>query len=444
MSNQNTTPPTATPNAPTPNAPVATGKTSRSWSGQGENTLTFFEPRSAGTGIEVGGGISVGQRSIRRILAMAALAPTGSTDPVDRALLAAAHVDLRGRTVQTVEAKNFSPATPERHYSIARAPHFEYSKGQFADMIILRGDLDAVMNATQPSRETRTILRMNAQAAGARGYRSLTIATARLNPDGTREPFQIEGFINVRPAGTGAASEEDTNVRPEHFMRLSLWSPLLRTLHWVNVFLIFILSLTGYYIMDPFFGPSFFAGVDTGYLMGWMRLIHFTAGFTWLAVGAVRVVLAFTSKDRYMRWATFWPLKSKQDLIYLKEVLLHYLFLRKEGPLFVAHNPMQQLTYTALYAVGFFQMLTGLSLYSLYHQTNPVWEFLALPCHWLGVPAIRLIHVMIMFFFWAFVIAHIYLAFRADSIERHGGISSMISGGVWLRKGSKPVDAPEM
>ena len=45
---------------------------------------------------------------------------------------------------------------------------------------------------------------------------------------------------------------------------------------------------------------------------------------------------------------------------------------------------------------------------------------------------------------WAFVIAHVYLAIRADSIERHGGVSSMVNGGVWLRRGAKPEDAPEV
>jgi Ni,Fe-hydrogenase I cytochrome b subunit len=46
--------------------------------------------------------------------------------------------------------------------------------------------------------------------------------------------------------------------------------------------------------------------------------------------------------------------------------------------------------------------------------------------------------------FWAFLMLHIYLAVRADTIERHGGLSAMISGGVWLRRGSHPVDDPNL
>ena len=194
--------------------------------------------------------------------------------------------------------------------------------------------------------------------------------------------------------------------------------------------------------MDPFFGDSFFRGIDPGFLMGIFRFIHFTAAFTWIAIGLVRFVLAFVSKDRYMRWSTFIPIKNKKDLVYLRQTAASYLFLRDEHPLYLAHNPLQQLTYTGIYVIGFFQMLTGLSLYALYHTTNPVWAVIALPCNWFGVPTIRLIHALIMFIFWAFVIAHIYLAFRADSLDRHGGISAMVGGTVWLKRGSKPVDAP--
>ena len=111
----------------------------------------------------------------------------------------------------------------------------------------------------------------------------------------------------------------------------------------------------------------------------------------------------------------------------------------------MAHNPLQQLTYTSIYVLGAFQMVIGLALYALPHRNeNLFWQLMALPNDWFGIPQMRLIHAAIMFIFWAFVIAHIYLAFRADSLERHGGISAMISGGVWMRRTSKPVDAPEL
>ena len=90
------------------------------------------------------------------------------------------------------------------------------------------------------------------------------------------------------------------------------------------------------------------------------------------------------------------------------------------------------------------QMLSGIVLYGLYNQTDWFWIIVAYPMHWMGVSTIRMIHALIMFVLWSFVIVHVYLATRADALERHGGVSSMVNGGVWLRRGSKPVDAPEI
>lgn len=333
----------------------------------------------------------------------------------------------------------------DRRYSLARVSNFKRTKyGPDLQMVIARGDLESVMNIAKVSREERSVLRKNAQMAGSRGYRCLGVATATVGEDGNLGDFQMEGFINVRPSGTGL-SGDDLTPTSDDWVRLKVWSGGLRFLHWFNVLLIVIMSVTGFYIMDPFFGDTYFRGIEIGFTMGWMRLIHFTAAFTWITVGVVRAIIAFTSRDRYLRWSTFWPLKKKEDWKHLKETLGFYLFLRKEAPLYVGHNPLQQLTYTGIYVIGAIQMLIGLSLYALpYTSTSAIWKFIAIPSFIIGTPIMRNIHAVIMFLFWAFVIAHIYLAFRADSTERNGGVSAMINGGVYLRRGSKPVDAPEV
>ncbi|EEZ92345.1 Ni/Fe-hydrogenase, b-type cytochrome subunit [Mobiluncus mulieris] len=395
-------------------------------------------------GVEVGGGLSVGGLSLRRLLTMAAVSPADSTDPVDVALRNSLRFLFRHGAPETgVSREDFDPAK-DRRYSLARVHGFQRTKDSPAEKtVIIRGDLESVMNVAKPSHQDRILLRKNAQMAGSRGYRCLAVASATVGDNGELGAFRMEGFVNVRPVGTGL-QDEDLTPTSDDWVRLQLWSAGLRFLHWLNVVLIVLLSVTGYYIMDPFFGDTFFRGIETGFLMGWMRFIHFSCGFIWIAVGLARAFIAFFSKDRYMRWETFWPIHSKEDMKNLGRTLGFYTFLRKEGPLYVAHNPLQQLTYTSIYIVGALQMLIGLSLYALYHMSNPVWAFIALPCSWFGIPIMRLLHVMIMFLFWWFVIAHIYLAFRADSLERHGGVSAMISGGVWMRRTSRPVDAPEL
>jgi Ni/Fe-hydrogenase b-type cytochrome subunit len=252
--------------------------------------------------------------------------------------------------------------------------------------------------------------------------------------------FTVQGFVMV---GVGHGRPLP-NSGPSNWAWVQVWSASLRVQHWLNVAAVFIMSCTGYIIMDPFFGPVAGEGSDVGFWMGGVRMVHFTVGFAWIVLGATRVVAAFSSRDRHLRWNEWWPLKSKRDVKHLGQVLGHYALIKHDPPLFMAHNPLQQLTYTLVYIACGVQMLTGLTLFGLYHQTNWFWELLATPAHWFGVPGVRLFHTMMMFFLWAFVIVHVYLAVRADSLERHGGISSMINGGVWLRRGAKPVDAPEI
>ena len=442
----------STPDTPSPKAtltaetdPAGAQEAAAAMATKDHGIEFFGDDSHESRGIEVGGGFSCSDLSMRRLLLMAAVSPAGSTDPVDVALKDSLRYRFKhGAPNADIPAENFDPAK-ERRYSLARINDMKRTKmGESKNTLIARGDLESVMNVAKPERALRTLLRKNAQMAGSRGYRCLGVATATVDENGKVSPFQMEGFVNVRPVGTGLQGD-DLTPTTEDWVRLSVWSGSLRFLHWLNVLLIVVLSVTGYYIMDPFFGDTFFRGIDIGYLMGIMRFIHFTAAFTWIAIGAVRVVIAFVSKDRYLRWETFWPFKKKEDWTYLKETLGFYLFLRKEGPLYVAHNPLQQLTYTSVYVMGAFQMGIGMALYALPHKNSSLfWAIMAAPNDWFGIPFMRLVHAMIMFLFWGFVIAHIYLAFRADSLERHGGISAMISGGVWMRRTSKPIDAPEL
>jgi Ni/Fe-hydrogenase b-type cytochrome subunit len=210
--------------------------------------------------------------------------------------------------------------------------------------------------------------------------------------------------------------------------------------------MIFTLSITGYFIMHPFYGPEAHpgSGGQSMFLMGWVRFIHFAAAAVWVVLGLTRVVSAFVARDPHLRWTEWWPLKRKEDVKNLGRIVQHYALIKEEAPVYLAHNPLQQLTYAALYCACGIQMISGFALFALYHQDSPIWQLVATPVHIFGTPAIRLFHTGMMFALWMFVIMHVYLAVRADSLDRHGGISSMINGNVWMRQGAKPVDAPEV
>ncbi|MDI6728564.1 MAG: cytochrome b/b6 domain-containing protein, partial [Thermodesulfovibrionales bacterium] len=57
--------------------------------------------------------------------------------------------------------------------------------------------------------------------------------------------------------------------------RVYVWEFPVRLTHWINVLGIASLSITGYYIGNPFVHA-----VSTDqYIMGWMRFIHFVAAY---------------------------------------------------------------------------------------------------------------------------------------------------------------------
>ncbi|MDR1767667.1 MAG: Ni/Fe-hydrogenase, b-type cytochrome subunit [Propionibacteriaceae bacterium] len=390
--------------------------------------------------LKIGGSFTVGKMSQGRILALAAAAaPADSDDPVDVAIrqaLAAQRPDL-----VVPPSDDIDPATPERRYSLSMVRDFPINDDKRCDVVVMRGNLDDVCKKVGNSRKDRSVIRRNSYWVGRRDWRPLAVATAPVGEGDQVGDFTMHGFIDV---GLEGVSRGLDGPNAGDWVHVDVWSLSLRFQHWINVAMIFTLSCTGYLIMHPFFGPES-TGVDQpGFLMGWVRFVHFAAAAVWVVLGITRVVSAFVARDPHLRWTEWWPLKKKEDLKNLGGVIKHYALIDQDGPLYLAHNPLQQLTYMALYCACGLQMISGFALFSLYHQGFWLWEIAATPVHWFGVPNIRMFHTGMMFALWMFVIMHVYLAVRADSLERHGGISSMINGGVWLRRGSKPVDAPEV
>ena len=392
--------------------------------------------------IRVARAYSVRKLSPGRLLAMAAVAPFDSEEPVDVALHASLRVNRPDIVPIRVPADEFSPATPKRKYSLVRVDDFPVEDVP-KNVMIMRGDMESVLAKATISREERTLFIRNAEVMRMSGQRCLAVASAEIAEDGTVGEFFVEGFVAmVLEKPSQVAKKFSSN--PNEWVRINIWSATLRFQHWANMALIVIMSMSGYYIMNPFFGPAAETGPDVGYLMGWVRLIHYVSAYLWLGLGFSRLVLSFTAKDRQLRWRSLWPLNSREDVKGLWGTIQYYLFLKKEGPLYLAHNPLQQFAYTGIYVMCLIQMLSGIVLYGLYNQTDWFWVIVAYPMHWMGVSTIRMIHALIMFVLWSFVIVHVYLATRADALERHGGVSSMVNGGVWLRRGAKPVDAPEI
>ncbi|WP_318258418.1 cytochrome b/b6 domain-containing protein [Geobacter anodireducens] len=81
-----------------------------------------------------------------------------------------------------------------------------------------------------------------------------------------------------------------------------VWEVPVRVTHWVNMLAIVVLSVTGIYIGSPkTMGLS-----ASDYVMGWVRVIHFTAGYTFATSVASRIWWAFAG-NRHAGWREFVP-----------------------------------------------------------------------------------------------------------------------------------------
>ncbi|MFV0462772.1 MAG: Ni/Fe-hydrogenase, b-type cytochrome subunit [Nostocoides sp.] len=390
----------------------------------------------------VTGTFTLGRLSEDHLLALAAAAPAVGDDPVAAALAkASAAAGGSGTTLTHPQEDLTDSGQTGPGYRLTTVRQRAYDTD--TDLQVMCGEPGSVLSAARVGRDDRAMLKRTAALiARRRGY-PLAVAVAPISADGSSGTFQVEGLVALAPE-QGAGAEPASALEPADYARVGVWSAPLRIQHWLNLALIVILTATGYYIMDPFFGPVARDGESAGFLMGWIRFIHFTAAFAWVVVAITRAVSLFTSRNRYVRWRALWPLWSRAELRNLGAVAKHYAFVARTEPLYLAHNPLQQLAYSGVYVLALLQVLTGFALFGLYHQGNAFWALASMPVHWIGVPMTRLLHTGIMFLLWAFVILHVYLVFRSDSVERHGNLSAMIGGGVWVRRGAQPKDAPEV
>ena len=217
-----------------------------------------------------------------------------------------------------------------------------------------------------------------------------------------------------------------------------LWGVPLRLMHWAAVLSLVLLVITGFYIGRPYFMTG--GEASAHYLMGWMRFFHFVAAGVLVATAIVRVYWLFVG-NRFERWRALFPV-TKRDWVNLGKLIRAYLFIRpEERPEYLGHNPLQQIFYTLTYLVTFFMILTGFLLYS---QSNPT-GFMYATIGWItpligGNQMVRLIHHVLPWYYPFFVILHVYLVVRSDSVERTGTVSSMIGGGRFVPVDEQHVD----
>jgi Ni/Fe-hydrogenase b-type cytochrome subunit len=174
--------------------------------------------------------------------------------------------------------------------------------------------------------------------------------------------------------------------------------------------------------------------------MGWMRFVHFVAAAVFVMTAIVRVYWLFMG-NRFERWPALFPLR-RRDLRNLVQVVKFYLMIHPErAPHYLGHNPLQQFAYTGIYLSAALSVITG---FAMYGQADPG-GFFYVTFNWVntllgGQPIVRFLHHVLAWVFLIFIPIHVYLALRADAVERTGTISSIISGGRFIPKHEEFVD----
>lgn len=217
-----------------------------------------------------------------------------------------------------------------------------------------------------------------------------------------------------------------------------VYSPWLRIFHWVMVLCVFTLFATGLYIGNPgYIGslgtePTF--AVASLFSMESIRYIHFAAA--WILMGALVLrIYGFVINKGDRLLPKFWTKLYWEGIV---DSTLHYLFIRRHHTPCL-RNSLARTAYLAVYAALLMEAVTGFAMYFMVNS-NGMGAALFGPFNHLFVDeyVVHLIHHYVAWCIIIFVVAHVYLAFRADMMEQEGEISSMFSGVKFMRH--EPAD----
>ncbi|KAB2900158.1 MAG: Ni/Fe-hydrogenase, b-type cytochrome subunit [Kofleriaceae bacterium] len=212
-----------------------------------------------------------------------------------------------------------------------------------------------------------------------------------------------------------------------------VWDLVVRLSHWLIVFSMIVLTVTGIDIATPFL-----VSADTGFTHGYVRIVHMYAAIVFsLAVGA-RLAWMFLGPRR-SGWREFVP-ASKSRLSKLRDQILFYMLIRPHPPYCPGHNPLAGLSYVAVFGLYMVMILTGFALYSASAYTSYMrhWDFL-LPL--LGGPqGARWIHHVTMWLLLIFAVSHIAFALLTSRSEKNGTFDSIFSGYKFLPRDRKADD----
>jgi Ni/Fe-hydrogenase 1 B-type cytochrome subunit len=166
--------------------------------------------------------------------------------------------------------------------------------------------------------------------------------------------------------------------------------------------------------------------------MGYMRFVHFAAGYVLAIALLARAYWAFVGNHHARELFTVPLLRAA----YWREVfamLAWYAFIRPRPNQYVGHNPMARLAmFFGFLLITLFMIATGFALYgegaqegSWAHKAFTSW---VIPLFGGNSQTVHTWHHLGLWAMVIFVTLHVYAAIREDIMGRQSMVSTMISG----------------
>ncbi|WP_321777906.1 Ni/Fe-hydrogenase, b-type cytochrome subunit [Sulfurimonas sp.] len=217
-------------------------------------------------------------------------------------------------------------------------------------------------------------------------------------------------------------------VREEEFGSPYRWQ------HWIRALSIVALTLTGFYIADPFLTPAVNAE-PTNFMQALIRSWHVIFGFVLISAVIFKSYLfLFTKKCSIERSSLMDVLNP---LVWGKQIG-YYLLVSKHPKLKGVYNPIQFMAYVTLYIMLFALIITGLILYvHVYHQGlgGALYDTMkSIEVMIGGLATVRTIHHILTWGIMLFVLGHVYMAVYNAVFGKEGGMDAIFSGLKWRKK----------
>jgi Ni/Fe-hydrogenase 1 B-type cytochrome subunit len=161
--------------------------------------------------------------------------------------------------------------------------------------------------------------------------------------------------------------------------------------------------------------------------MGWMKVIHGYAAYTFIAAVVARIVWMFTG-NKYARWDKFIPFHRSRVRGFWPTIEFYLFYLRKP-PGFVGHNPVAGATYTLVFGLYLVAIVTGLMLHGVKADPDSFsrW-FTSLSSLVGGLYFVRWVHHVVMWLLLGFAVHHVYSSVLMSMIEANATVESIFSG----------------